>query len=143
MMTTTTYGFRAEEERMNAADDRADARMHRETRVWNVLQAITQPQLRESAYDALAAEIDDGDFIPGWFQVGPYIVGVADESGEAIAVHKLLPHQQNLIGIEALAQRAGEIGAEGCFEYAEPIGNALCHARFHEGKFLVDITTAE
>lgn len=139
MMTTTTYGFRAEEERMQAADERADARMRRETRVWNVLQAITQPGLRESAYDALSAEIDDGEFIPGWFQVGPYIVGVADESGETVAVYKILPHQQNLIGIEALAQRAGEIGAEGGFIYQESIGNALCHARFHEGEFLVDI----
>ena len=143
MMATTTYGFRAEEERMQAADERADARMHRETRVWNALQAITQPQLRESAYDALAVEIDDDEFVPGWLQVGPYIVGVADESGETIAVHKLLPHQKNLIGIEALAQRAGEIGVEGGFIHAKPIGNALCHARFHEGKFLVNITTAE
>ena len=143
MMTTTTYGFRAEEERMQAADERADARMCRETRVWNVLQAITQPPLRESAYDALSAEIDDGEFIPGWFQVGPYVVGVADESGETIAVFKILPHQQNLIGIETLAQRPGEIGVEGGFERAEPIGNALCHARFHEDRFLVDITTAE
>lgn len=143
MMTTTTYGFRAEEERMQAADERADARMHREAHVWNALQAITQPTLRESAYDALAAEIDDGEFIPGWFQVGPYVVGVADESGETIAVHKILPYQQDLIGAEALAQRPGEIGADGGFAYAEPIGNALCHARFHDGKFLVDITTAE
>ena len=143
MMTTTTYGFRAEEERMQAADERYDARMRREARAWNALQAITQPALRESAYDALSAEIDDGEFIPGWLQVGPYIVGVADESGETIAVHKILPYQQNLIGVEALGQRAGEIGAEGGFVYAEPIGNALCFARFHEGKFLVDITTAE
>ena len=140
MITTTTYGFRAEEERMQASDERADARMRRGTRVWNALQAITQPALRESAYDALSAEIDDGEFIPGWFQVGPYVVGVADESGETIAAYKLLPHQQNLIGIEALGQRAGEIGAEGCFERAEPISNALCHARFHGGQFLVDIT---
>lgn len=142
MMTTTTYGFRAEEERMQASDERADARMRRETSAWNALQAITQPQLRESAYDALSAEIDDGEFIPGWFQVGPYVVGVADESGETIAVHEILPYQQDLIGIEALAQRAGEIGAEGCFERAEPIGNALCHARFHDGEFLVNITRA-
>lgn len=140
MMTTTTYGFRAEEERMNAADDRADARMHRETRVWNGLQAITQPALRESAYDALSAGIDDGEFTPGWFQVGPYVVGVADESGETIAVYKILPHQQDLIGIEELAQRPGEIGVAGGFTYREPIGNALCHARFHEGEFIVDIT---
>lgn len=140
MMTTTTYGFRAEEERMQASDDRADARMRRENRVWNALQAITQPALREGAYDALEAEIDDGEFIPGWFQIGPYVVGVADESGETIAVHKILPHQQNLIGIEALTQRAGEIGAEGGFVYHEPIGNALCHARFHGDEFLVDIT---
>lgn len=143
MMTTTTYGFRAEEERMNAADDRADARMRREIRAWNALQVITQPQLRESAYDALSAEIDDGEFTPGWFQVGPYVVGVADESGETIAVHKILPYQQNLIGAKALAWRPGEIGAEGGFIYHESIGNALCHARFHEGRFLVDITTAE
>ena len=140
MMTTTTYGFRAEEERMQAADERADARMHREARVWNALQAITQPQLRESAYDALSAEIDDGEFIPGWFQVGPYVVGVADESGETIAVYKILPHQQNLIGADALAQCPGEIGVTGNFIYRERIGNALCHARFHEGQFLVDIT---
>lgn len=140
MMTTTTYGFRAEEERMNAADDRADARMRRETRVWNALQAIAQPLLRESAYDALSAEIDDGEFIPGWFQVGPYVVGVADESGETIAVHKLLPYQQNLIGIDALAQRARGIGVEGGFVYHEYIGNALCHARFHDGEFIVNIT---
>lgn len=143
MMTTTTYGFRAEEERMQAADERADARMHRETRVWNALQAITQPALRESAYDALAAEIDDGEFIPGWFQVGPYVIGVADESGETIAVYKILPHQQDLIGIDALAQRPGEIGVDGGFVYCERIGNALCFARFHGGEFLVDITTAE
>lgn len=140
MMTTTTYGFRAEEERMQASDERADARMRRENRVWNALQAIARPALRESAYDALAAEIDDGEFIPGWLQVGPYIVGVADESGETIAVYKLLPHQQDLIGVEALAQRPGEIGVEGNFAYHDPIGNALCHARFHEGEFLVDIT---
>lgn len=140
MMTTTTYGFRAEEERMQASDERADARMRRETRVWNVLQSITQPALRESAYDALAAEIDDGEFIPGWFQVGPYVVGVADESGETIAVYKILPHQQDLIGAEALAQRPGEIGVEGLLRYSEPIGNALCFARFHEDEFLVDIT---
>lgn len=140
MMTTTTYGFRAEEERMNAADDRADARMHREVSVWNALQAITQPALRESAYDALATEIEDGEFIPCWFQVGPYIVGVADESGETIAVYKIPPHQQSLIGIEALAQRPGEIGVEGGFIYVEPIGNAMCHARFHGDEFLVDIT---
>lgn len=139
-MTTTTYGFRAEEERMQASDERSDARMRRDTRVWNALQAITQPAFRESAYDALSAEIDDGEFIPGWFQVGPYVVGVADESGETIAVYKLLPHQQDLIGAEALAQRPGEIGAECNFAYHEPIGNALCHARFHEGEFLVDIT---
>lgn len=142
MMTTTTYGFRAEEERMQAADERADARMRREARVWNALQAITQPALRESAYDALSDEIEDGEFIPCWFQVGPYVVGVADESGETIAVYKIPPHQQNLIGIEALAQRAGEIGAEGGFIYHEPIGNALCFARFHEGEFIVDITKA-
>lgn len=140
MMTTTTYGFRAEEERMQASDERADARMRRETRVWNVLQVITQPALRESAYDALLDEIEDGEFIPGWFQVGPYVVGVADESGETVAVHKILPYQQSLIGAEALAQRPGEIGAEGGFVYAEPIGNAMCHARFHDGRFLVDIT---
>lgn len=143
MMTTTTYGWRAEEERMQAADERADARMHRGTRVWNALQAITQPAIRESAYDAMAAEIDDGEFIPGWFQVGPYVVGVADESGETIAVHKILPHQQNLIGIEALAQRAGEIGVSGLLGCSESIGNAMCLARFHEGGLLVDITTAE
>lgn len=142
MMTTTTYGFRAEEERMQAADERANARMRRETRVWNVLQAITQPALRESAYDALSAEVDDGEFIPGWFQVGPYIVGVADESGEAIAVYPIPDHQQRLIGIEALAQRVGEIGAEGGFVHAEPIGSAMCHARFHGVGFIVDITRA-
>ena len=140
MMTTTTYGFRAEEERMQAADERSDARMRRGTRVWNVLQTITQPALRETAYDALSAEVEDGEFIPGWFQVGPYIVGVADESGETIAVHKILPHQQNLIGAEALAQRPGEIGVDGGFIYHERIGNALCNARFHEGEFLVNIT---
>lgn len=143
MMTTTTYGFRAEEERMQAADECADSRMRRGTRAWSALQAITQPALRESAYDALSVEIDDGEFIPGWFQVGPYVVGVADESGETIAVYKIPPHQQNLIGIEALAQRPGEIGVEGGFVYREHIGNALCHARFHDGQFLVDITTAE
>lgn len=140
MMTTTTYGFRAEEERMQAADERADARMRREARVWSVLQAITQPALRESAYDALSAEIEDGEFVPGWFQVGLYVVGVADESGDTVAVYKIPSHQQNLIGAEALAQRPGEIGVEGGFVYAEPIGNALCHARFHDGEFLVDIT---
>ena len=140
MITTTTYGFRAEEERMQAADERADARMRRGTRVWNALQAITQPALRESAYDALSAEIDDGEFIPGWFQVGPYVVGVADESGETVAVFKILPHQQSLIGADAMAQRPGEIGVDGGFIYAEPIGNALCHARFHKGEFIVDIT---
>lgn len=143
MMTTTTYGFRAEEERMQASDERAEARTRRETRVWNALQAIARPALRESVYDALAAEIDDGEFIPGWLQVGPYIVGVADESGETIAVYKLLPHQQDLIGAKALAQRPGEIGVEGSFAYRDPIGNALCHARFRGGEFLVDITTAE
>lgn len=140
MMTTTTYGFRAEEERMQAADERADARMRRETRVWNALQVITQPALRESAYDTLSDEIEDGEFIPGWLQVGPYVIGVADESGETIAVYKIPPHQQNLIGVEALAQRPGEIGVEGGFIYHEPIGNALCSARFHGGEFLVDIT---
>lgn len=143
MMTTTTYGFRAEEERMQATDERADARMRRENRVWNVLQAITRPALRESAYDALVAEIEDGEFIPCWFQVGPYVVGVADESGETIAVYKILPHQQNLIGVEALAQRAGEIGVSGLLGDSEPIGNALCSARFHGDQFVVDITTAE
>ena len=142
MMTTTTYGFRTEEERMQASDERADARMHRESMVWNTLQAITQPALRETAYDALSAEVDDGEFIPGWFQVGPYIVGVEDEFGETIAVYPIPEHRQKLIGIEALAQRVGEIGAEGSFVYAEPIGNAMCHARFHDGEFLVDITRA-
>ena len=140
MMTTTTYGFRAEEERMQAADERADARMHRENRVWNALQAITQSPLRESAYNTLSDEIDDGEFIPGWFQVGPYVVGVADESGETIAVYKILPHQQELIGANALAQPPGEIGVDGGFIHHEPIGNAMCHARFHENEFLVDIT---
>ena len=140
MMTTTTYGFRAEEERMQASDERADARMSRQGRAWGALQVITQPELRESAYDALSAEIDDGEFIPGWFQVGPYVVGVADESGETIAIYKFLPHQQSLIGAEALAQRPGEIGVEGGFNRREPIGNALCHARFHDDEFLVDIT---
>lgn len=141
MMTTTTYGFRAKEERMNAHDDRADARMHREAHVWNALKAITQPHLRESAYDALATEVDCATFHDRWIQIGPYIVGVLDDEFlPTIAVHKLSPYQQDLIGIEALAQRAGEIGADGEFIYAEPIGNALCHARFHEGKFLVDIT---
>lgn len=140
MMTTTTYGFRAEEERMNAHDDRADARMHREARVWNALKAITQPHLRESAYNELATEVDCATFQDRWFQVGPYVVGVADESGDTVAVYKILPHQQNLIGAEALAQSPGEIGVEGGFIYHEPIGNALCHARFHEGEFLVDIT---
>lgn len=139
MMTTTTYGFRAEEERMQASDERADARMRRETHVWHALQSITQPALRESAYDALSAEIDDGEFIPGWFQVGHYVVGVADESGETIAVHKILPYQQDLIGVEALAHCPGEIGVEGGFVYHEPIGNAMCHARFHGDEFLVDI----
>lgn len=141
MMTTTTYGFRAEEERMQAADERADARMRRETRAWSALQAITQPWLRESAYDALSAEIDDGEFTPGWFHVGPYVVGVADESGKTIAVYKMLPHQQNLIGAEALAQRPGEIGVDGGFIRREPIGNALCRAEFRKGEFIVDITT--
>ena len=140
MMTTTTYGWRAEEERMQAADERADARMCRQTRVWDALQVITQPALRESAYDALSAEIDDGEFIPGWFQVGPYIVGVADESGETVFVYKILPPKQNLIGAEALAQRPGEIGVDGGFICREPIGKALCHARFHDGKLIVDIT---
>ena len=65
---------------------------------------------------------------------------MADESGETIAVYKIPLYQQSLIGIEALAQRPGEIGAEGGFVYHEPIGNALCHARFHENEFLVDIT---
>lgn len=143
MMTTTTYGFRAEEERMQAADERADALMRRVNRVWNDLQAITQPTLRESAYDALSTEINDGEFIPGWFQVGPYIVGVADESGETIAVHEILSYQQDLIGAKALSQQAGEIGVEGGFVYAELLGNALCYARFHDGEFIVDITTAE
>lgn len=144
MMTTTTYGFRAEEERMNAADDRADARMHREAHVWNALKAITQPHLRESAYDALATEVDCATFHDRWLQVGPHIVGVLDdELLPIIAVHKLSPHQQDLIGIEALAQRAGEIGAEGGFVYDEPIGHALCHAWFHDGQLIVDITTAE
>lgn len=140
MMTTTTYGFRAEEERTQAADERADARMRREARVWNALQAITQPALRESAYDALSTEIDDGEFAPGWFQVGPYVVGVADESGETIAVYKILPYQQNLIGAEALVHPPCEIGVEGGFVLREPIGNAMCRARFRKGEFIVDIT---
>ena len=141
MMTTTTYGFRAEEERMNAHGDRADARMRREAHVWNALKAITQPHLRESAYDALATEVDCATFHDRWLQIGQYIVGVLDDEFlPTIAVYKMLPHQQNLIGAEALAQRPGEIGVEGGFVYAEPIGNALCHARFHEGEFLVDIT---
>lgn len=143
MMTTTTYGFWAEEEYRRAADKRADARMRRQTRVWGVLQVITQPQLREIAYDALSDEIDDGEFIPGWFQVGHYIIGVVDESGETIAVHKIPSHQQNLIGVKALAHRPGEIGVDGDFIHRKRIGNALCHARFHEGRFLVDITAAE
>lgn len=142
MMTTTTYGFRAEEERMQAADERADACMRRGARVWNALQAIAQPALRESAYDALSAEIDDGEFAPGWFQVGPYIVGVADGSGETIAVYNILPYQQGLIGIEALVQRAGEIGVSGLLGYSESIGNAMCLARFHGDQFVVDITKA-
>lgn len=142
MMTTTTYGFRTEEERMQASDERADARMRRSTRVWNVLQAITWPALRESAYDALAAEIEDGEFIPCWFQVGPYVVGVADESGETIAVYKIPPHQQNLIGVEALVQCAGEIGVSGLLGDSEAMGNALCSARFHGNQFVVDITKA-
>lgn len=142
MMTTTTYGWRAEEERMQASDKLADARMWRETRVFDALQVITQPALRKSAYDALSDEIDDGEFIPGWFQVGPYIVGVADESGETIAVYEIPPHQQNLIGAEALAQRPGEIGVDGDFIYHKPLGNALCFARFHGYQLIVDITKA-
>lgn len=143
MMTTTTYGFRAEEERMNAADDRADARMRRESHVWNALSDIKQPHLRELAYDAMATEVDCAMFTDRWFQVGPYIVGVIDdEFAPVIAVHELLPHQQSLIGIEALTQCAGEIGAEGGFTYANPIGNALCRVSFHEGEFIVDITRA-
>lgn len=144
MMTTTTYGFRAEEERMNAQDGRADACARREILVWNALQAIKQPQLRETAYDALKPEIKDGDIAPGWFQVGCYIVGViGDEFSPVIAVHEFTPHQKSLIGIEALAQSAGEIGVGAGFDYAEPLGNALCHARFLDGHFIVDITTAE
>lgn len=140
MMTTTTYGFRAEEERMNASDDRSNARARREALVWSALQAIEQPQLRETAYDALEPEIEDGDVTPGWFQVGHYIVGVTSQDGLRVAVYQIPPHQQELIGPKGLTQAPGDLGVQGGFSWAEYIGNALCHARFHDREFVVNIT---
>lgn len=142
MRTYTPY--QAAEERIQAASERADDRARLKAHVWNSLAQIRGAETREAAYDALATEAECGTFHSRWFQVGHYIVGVLDdEFTPTIAVREILPHQQSLIGIDALAQRAGEIDAEGGFDYAEPIGNALCHARFHEGRFIVDITAAE
>ena len=140
MMTTTTYGFRAEEERMNASDERSDARFRREILVWNALQAIRQPQLRETAYDALEPEINDGDITPGWFQVGHYIVGVTDRDGLAVSVRELTADEQAIIGIEGLTQGVGDLGAQGGFTWSEGIGNAQCRAKFIGDKFSVSIT---
>lgn len=140
MMTTTTYGFRAEEERMNAQDDRAESRARREMLVWNALTPITQPQLRETAYDALEPEIEDGDITPGWFQVGHYIVGVASRDGLQVAVHELSADEQGLIGLEGLTQAPGDLGSQGGFSWSERIGNAQCRARFVNDKFQVAIT---
>nr|DAO91503.1 MAG TPA: hypothetical protein [Caudoviricetes sp.] len=139
-MTTTTYGFRAEEDRMRDSDDRSEARARREALVWGALQAIKQPQLRETAYDALEPEINDNDVTPGWFQVGHYIVGVDNHDGLRVAVHQIQPHQRDLIGAEGLTQRPGDLGAQGGFTWSERIGNAQCHARFHENEFIVNIT---
>ena len=140
MMTTTTYGFRAEEERMNASDDRSDARARREILVWNALATIKQPILRETAYDALEPEIEDGDITPGWFQVGHYIVGVDDRDGLMAAVHELTPDERGLVGPEGLTQAPGDLGAQGGFTWSEKIGNAQCRAKFINGKFSVSIT---
>ena len=140
MMTTTTYGFRAEEERMNASDDRSEARARREILVWNALQAIKQPQLRETAYDALEQEINDGDITPGWFQVGHYIIGVRARDDLALAVHELSADEQRLVGAEGLTQAPGDLGAQGGFSWSERIGNAQCRAKFLGDKFQVSIT---
>ena len=141
MITTTTYGFRAEEERMQASDERSNARARREMLVWSALQAIKQPQLRETAYDALEPEINDGDITPGWFQVGHYIVGVTDCDGLVVVVRELSADEQRLIGVAGLTQGAGDLGAQGWFTWSECIGNAQCHAKFIGNKFSVSITS--
>nr|DAR60751.1 MAG TPA: hypothetical protein [Caudoviricetes sp.] len=140
MMTTTTYGFRAEEERMQASDEYSDARARREILAWNALQAIKQSTLRETAYDALEPEINDGDIAPGWFQVGHYIVGVADRDGLTVSVHELTACEQGLVGLEGLTQAPGDLGAQGGFSWSEKIGNAQCRAKFVGDKLSVSIT---
>ena len=140
MMTTTTYSFRAEEERMQASDERSAERSRREILAWNALQPIKQPQLRETAYDALEPEINDGDITPGWFQVGHYIVGVTSRDGLAVAVHELTAEERGLIGLEGVVQAPGDLGAQGGFSWPECIGNAQCRVKFVGDRLSVSIT---
>lgn len=143
MDATLVSELRLQKERMSARSQCIIERSMLKARVWNSLAKIKEPGLREAAYNELSIEAECATFHDRWFQVGTYIVGVLDdEFMPTIAVHEILPHQQNLIGIDALTQRAGEIGAEGGFVYHEPIGNALCRARFHDGEFIVNITRA-
>lgn len=140
MMTTTTYGFRAEEERMEAADERADERMRLRTYVWNALAPIKDSQYRETAYDALESEVECATFHDGWLQIGTYIVGVLDdEFTPVVAVYEMTPEERGLIGVKYLAQRPGEIGADGFFGVTECIGDALCRIVMRDNKVVFKI----
>lgn len=131
------------EDSIQARSGRAEARARLKAHVWNALASIAHPEARETAYDALAAEVECGTFRSRWFQVGHYIVGVLDdEFTPVIAVEELSPFQRRHVGGDALRPSADRVGAEGNFGYAAPIGGMLCLARFSEdGEFLVVISS--
>lgn len=131
------------EERLQARSDRADARARLKAYVWNALAPIRHPETRVAAYEALATEAECGTFHSRWFQVGHYIVGVLDdEFTPTIAVEVMSPFQRHWVGGDALLPSASEVGAEGNFEHATPIGAMLCSARFGtDGEFLVVISS--
>ena len=83
------------EDSIQARSERAEARARLKVHVWNALAPIAHPETRETAYDALAAEVECGTFHSRWFQVGHYIVGVLDdELTPVIAVEELSPFQR-------------------------------------------------
>lgn len=107
-------------------------------RVWNALADIRDPRLREIAFGALEDDIAEDRFYPGWFQVGPYIIGVADEHG-TIAVHELTSAEKAMIGWEALEQRYDFPINGGPLGRPHYIGKATVLPRVYCGQFIVNV----
>jgi hypothetical protein len=131
------------EERLQARSERAEARARLKAYVWNALAPIRHPETRVTAYDALATEAECGTFHSRWFQVGHYIIGVlGDEFTPTIAIEEMSPFQRRWVGGDALPASVSQVGSEGGFEHAAPIGAMLCSARFDEdGEFLAVISS--